>query len=99
MSSSAAWKLGLVKSTYFRWEPAGNQCVGSIVAGLQLYSSDFARVPPTFDDESAEARNYVDKTIGGIFAEVFPPDEYLKSVIPRNHDIYGWTGTVLPAGM
>eukprot|EP00960_Hanusia_phi_P009745 283801-Hanusia_phi.AAC.2 len=35
-----------------------------------------------------------------MFPDAFTPDEYLKSVIPRNHaEIYGWTGTVLPAGM
>eukprot|EP00960_Hanusia_phi_P014703 435288-Hanusia_phi.AAC.1 len=105
------------KSTYFRCEAAGNQSLGSTVAGLRLYKSDFARLRPTFDYASAEARNCVDKTIGGMFLDVFPPEEYLKSAMPRNHviletwryrcedvlcklkDVYGWTGTVLPAGI
>eukprot|EP00960_Hanusia_phi_P078205 768793-Hanusia_phi.AAC.1 len=83
MSSTAEWKVGLVKSTYFRWEAAGDQCVGSTVAGLQLYSSDFS---PTFDDESAEARNYVDKTSEECFQKF---SRYLR--LDRN-SAPGWNG-------
>ncbi|KAG6944547.1 hypothetical protein JG688_00017025, partial [Phytophthora aleatoria] len=39
-----------VQDRYFRYEAAGDQYLGRVVAGLPQYSSQFAVLPPHFDD-------------------------------------------------
>ncbi|KAG6958584.1 hypothetical protein JG688_00010452, partial [Phytophthora aleatoria] len=44
------WSLGGVQDRYFRYESAGDQYLGRVVAGLPLNSSAFATLPPHFAD-------------------------------------------------
>ncbi|KAG9414613.1 hypothetical protein AC1031_021981 [Aphanomyces cochlioides] len=43
------WSLGNVMERYFRYEAAGDQFVGRIVAGLPINSGNFSALPPHFD--------------------------------------------------
>ncbi|KAH9081282.1 hypothetical protein LEN26_021403 [Aphanomyces euteiches] len=44
------WSLGNVMERYFRYEAAGDQFTGRVVAGLPVNSADFAILPPHFLD-------------------------------------------------
>ncbi|KAJ8575566.1 hypothetical protein ON010_g3645 [Phytophthora cinnamomi] len=44
------WSLGGVQDRYFRYEAAGDQYMGRVVAGLPQNSSQFAVLPPHFED-------------------------------------------------
>jgi hypothetical protein len=46
------WSLGGVQDRYFRYESAGDQFLGRVVAGLPLNKSDFAVLPPHFIDKN-----------------------------------------------
>lgn len=45
------WSLGNVQDRYFRYEAAGDQYLGRVVAGLPINSSDFSILPPHFADQ------------------------------------------------
>ncbi|KAH9113936.1 hypothetical protein AeMF1_011949 [Aphanomyces euteiches] len=59
------WSLGNVMERYFRYEAAGDQCTGRVVAGLPVNSNDFCVLPPHF-------RNTDDPKLDDIIALVFP---------------------------
>ncbi|KAF1793909.1 hypothetical protein GQ600_16797 [Phytophthora cactorum] len=44
------WSLGGVQDRYFRYEAAGDQYLGRVVAGLPQNSAQFAVLPPHFED-------------------------------------------------
>ncbi|KAJ8561846.1 hypothetical protein ON010_g7833 [Phytophthora cinnamomi] len=44
------WSLGGVQGRYFRYEAAGGQYLGRVVAGLRHNSVEFAALPPHFTD-------------------------------------------------
>lgn len=55
----AGWTMGVVQDTYLRYESAGDQYVGRVVAGLPICSAKFSVLPPQFDccmDEVDEMR-------------------------------------------
>ncbi|OWY97053.1 hypothetical protein PHMEG_00032510 [Phytophthora megakarya] len=49
------WSIGVVQDRYFRYEAAGDQYLGRVVAGLPVHNSDFAVLPPHFSDAADEA--------------------------------------------
>ena len=51
------WSLGGVQDRYFRYEAAGDQYLGRVVAGLPLNKSDFAVLPPHFIDKNDSLGN------------------------------------------
>jgi len=59
------WSLGGVQDRYIRYESAGDQYLGRVVAGLPLNSADFAVLPPHFD-------NNQDPAIRECLSETFP---------------------------
>jgi len=48
------WSLGGVQDRYLRYEAAGDQFLGRVVAGLPLNKSQFSVLPPHFDDPEYE---------------------------------------------
>lgn len=48
------WSLGGVQDRYFRYEAAGDQYLGRVVAGLRQNSIQFAALPPHFQDPHDE---------------------------------------------
>ncbi|ETN22049.1 hypothetical protein PPTG_02102 [Phytophthora nicotianae INRA-310] len=46
------WSLGGVQDRYFRYEAAGDQFLGRVVAGLPVNSAQFASLPPHFKDNN-----------------------------------------------
>ena len=44
------WSLGGVQDRYLRYEAAGDQFLGRVVAGLPLNKPDFALLPPHFEN-------------------------------------------------
>ncbi|KAG6945734.1 hypothetical protein JG687_00017107, partial [Phytophthora cactorum] len=72
------WSLGGVQDRYFRYESAGDQYLGRVVAALPLNSSAFATQPPHFADPHNSAvgvaagnitRNVLEQTIRQLLAE------------------------------
>ncbi|OWZ04406.1 hypothetical protein PHMEG_00023699, partial [Phytophthora megakarya] len=47
------WSLGELQDRYFRYEAAGDQFLGRVVAGLPVNSAQFAVLPPHFKDNSS----------------------------------------------
>jgi len=45
----AGWTMGVVQDTYLRYESAGDQYVGRVVAGLPIFPAKFSVLPPQFD--------------------------------------------------
>ncbi|KAF1785227.1 hypothetical protein GQ600_11667 [Phytophthora cactorum] len=82
------WSLGGVQDRYFRYESAGDQYLGRVVAGLPLNRSAFATLPPYF----ADPRN---SAVGECVRRMFPAladDENLRqtlqlSATTRNHTL------------
>jgi hypothetical protein len=55
------WSLGDVQDRYIRYEPAGDQYLGRVIAGLPLNGADFALLPPHFvqnDDDVVCAASF-----------------------------------------
>lgn len=50
MCLRCSWSLGGVQDRYFRYEAAGDQLHGRVVAGLPPNSAQFAVLPPHFQD-------------------------------------------------
>jgi integrase len=46
----AGWKLGGVQDRYFKYERAGDQFTGRVVAGLDTGAPEFAVLPPSFKE-------------------------------------------------
>ena len=46
----AGWTMGGIQDTYLKYEGAGDQYVGRVVAGLPVCSAKFAVLPPQFVD-------------------------------------------------
>ncbi|EGZ29151.1 hypothetical protein PHYSODRAFT_474642, partial [Phytophthora sojae] len=59
------WSMGGVQDRYFRYEAAGDQFLGRVVAGLPVNDSKFAILPPHF-------RNNSDDEIKSCLAAMFP---------------------------
>ena len=55
----AGWTLGTVQDTYVRYEEAGDQYVGRVVAGLPSDEPDFAVLCPTFVTNTGQERDLV----------------------------------------
>ncbi|KAG6943542.1 hypothetical protein JG687_00018389 [Phytophthora cactorum] len=58
------WSLGGVQDRYFRYESAGDQYLGRVVAGLTVNQSAFAMLPPHFSNPQD---HFVIKCVGQIF--------------------------------
>ncbi|KAH9134399.1 hypothetical protein AeRB84_004524 [Aphanomyces euteiches] len=69
------WSLGDVKDRYFRYEAAGDQYLGRVVAGLPINSADFARLPPQLVQNDLEPVN-------NAIMNVFPAMSELVSLRP-----------------
>ena len=55
------WSLGGVQDRYIRYESAGDQYLGRVVAGLPLNGAVFALLPPHFvqnDDDVVYAASF-----------------------------------------
>lgn len=50
----AGWTMGVIQDTYLRYEAAGDQYVGRVVAGLPICSAKFAVMPPQFGNVCEE---------------------------------------------
>ncbi|EGZ14504.1 hypothetical protein PHYSODRAFT_382410, partial [Phytophthora sojae] len=59
------WSLGGVQDRYFRYEAAGDQFLGRVVAGLPVNDSKFATLPPYFQNGS-------DKNVKSCVEIMFP---------------------------
>ncbi|KAG6942611.1 hypothetical protein JG687_00018966 [Phytophthora cactorum] len=57
------WSLGGVQDRYFRYEAAGDQYLGRVVAGLPRNSAEFAVLPPHFEDPTDLYRSIGRETI------------------------------------
>lgn len=70
------WSLGLVTGRYIKFEPAEDQKIGRIIAGLPWMSGNFAILPPFFMGDFGDA-------VAEAIAMCFPnaPEE-LASVLP-----------------
>ncbi|EGZ13038.1 hypothetical protein PHYSODRAFT_514739, partial [Phytophthora sojae] len=59
------WSLGGVQNRFFRYEAAGDQFLGRVVAGPPVNDSKFATLPPHFQDGS-------DKNVKSCVETMFP---------------------------
>ena len=85
------WSLGNVMERYFRYESAGDQYLGRVMAGLPLNKSDFAVLPAHFSNNN-------DPIVKGAIGAVFPGlanDEQLQGVLAyclaalvHHHDLF-----------
>ena len=62
------WAIGNVIARYFRYESAGNQFVGRVVAGLPVNSSKFPTLPPHFPSNSNVS---VDESLQKLFPNLY----------------------------
>ncbi|RLN82097.1 hypothetical protein BBJ28_00019028 [Nothophytophthora sp. Chile5] len=51
------WSLGKIQDRYLRYETAGDQFLGRVVAGLPQNAPEFAALPPHFKDSDSETVN------------------------------------------
>ena len=77
------WTFGSMVSVYMKYNAAGDQYIGRMVAGLNTGSSDFAVLPPTFlfskdEDEAAAQCAMVHNALNELFG-TFP--EVLEHVL------------------
>lgn len=93
------WSLGNVQERYFRYEGAGDQYLGRVVAGLPLNSSAFAALPPHFaDNDDSDVTWCVQQTFPGMVvdAELLPTlklclaslvyhYDFFCNILPSNH--------------
>ena len=93
------WSLGNVMERYFRFENAGDQFTGRVVAGLPVNHSNFAILPPHFDSSDDVKLNlYLSimfPTLCGIdymrgvsrlvLASLVFHYDYLVKTLPGNH--------------
>ncbi|KAG6946214.1 hypothetical protein JG687_00016838, partial [Phytophthora cactorum] len=59
------WSLGGVQDHYIRYESAGDQFLGRVVADLPLNRPEFATLPPHFKDNE-------DRTLCAFVREMYP---------------------------
>jgi hypothetical protein len=90
------WKMGGVMDRYLRFEDAGDQFLGRIVAGLPLDSPDFSLLPPYFEfpetviDTVSHCFPIVSKLasihciLQFCLASIVFPSDFLKSHLPEN---------------
>jgi hypothetical protein len=97
------WSLGGVQDRYFRYEAAGDQFIGRVVAGLHLNSSSFEVLPPHLKDNMNSAvRDGVHNTFSALasdshlqptlklcLASLVFHYNYLLSVLPMTHSLRG----------
>ncbi|KAH9117534.1 hypothetical protein LEN26_012614 [Aphanomyces euteiches] len=93
------WSLGNVMERYFRYESAGDQFTGRVVAGLPINSGDFTMLPPHFADaEHTTVKNGVRLMFPGlcasptvcellklILASLVHHHKWLLENLPHNH--------------
>ncbi len=96
------WSIGSIQDRYLRYEAAGDQFLGRVVAGLPLNKSDFAVLPPHFKERNDPL---VDTTVAIMFPNlkneqhlldvlkmclaclVFHAPQ-LKKILPIRHPLY-----------
>ena len=70
------WSLGNVMERYFRYENAGDQFLGRVVAGLPVNNSNFSILPPHFPSEQ-------DSELNECIKNMFPT----ISTVPHLHGV------------
>ncbi|KAF1785226.1 hypothetical protein GQ600_11666 [Phytophthora cactorum] len=95
------WSLGGVQDRYFRYESAGDQYLGRVVAGLPLNRSAFATLPPYFADPRNSAvgecvrrmfpaladDENLRQTLQLCVASLIYHADFLQQQLPRNHTL------------
>jgi len=95
------WSLGGVQDRYFRYEAAGDQYLGRVVAGLPVNDSKFAALPPHFRDNSDDmVKSGVEKMFPGLalennlssilrlcLASLVHHASFLIETLPHNHPL------------
>ncbi|KAE9052354.1 hypothetical protein PR001_g597 [Phytophthora rubi] len=66
------WSLGGVQDRYFRYESAGDQFLGRVIAGLPLNKARFAALPPHF---SSPVSSTVEVDVARVFPGLVDADE------------------------
>ncbi|KAG6946968.1 hypothetical protein JG687_00016401 [Phytophthora cactorum] len=95
------WSFGGVHDGYIRYESAGYQYLGRVVAGLPLNQAEFAALPPHFGDNNAQC---VDSSVTEMFpglkdtstlqdilklciASLVHHHDHLKEILPTSHPL------------
>lgn len=94
------WTIGGVQDRYFRYEAAGDQFLGRVVAGLPVNDSRFALLPPHFRSVKSIVTSNVqimfpglaeDLNLSGVLrlslASLVYHAEYLRQHLPLNHPL------------
>ncbi|KAE9073512.1 hypothetical protein PF010_g25041 [Phytophthora fragariae] len=95
------WSLGGVQDRYIRYESAGDQYLGRVVAGLPLNRADFAVLPPHFvDNQEIKLRTCVEemfptlKKCSGLqdilklcIASLVYHHDFLREAMPASHPL------------
>ncbi|KAK1938813.1 hypothetical protein P3T76_008888 [Phytophthora citrophthora] len=95
------WPLGGVQDRFFRYEAAGDQYLGRVVAGLPD-NPQFAELPPHFDNPNADvvkestslifspAQNdaHVASILQLCLASLVKHAEYLRSILSETHPLF-----------
>lgn len=99
------WSLGGVQDRYFRYEAAGDQFLGRVVAGLPLNDAKFASLPPhfAFDNDalvdkcvktmfpSLETDLNMHKILHLCLASLVYHADYLVDILPKEHPLLATT--------
>ncbi|RLN32267.1 hypothetical protein BBJ28_00015778 [Nothophytophthora sp. Chile5] len=99
--SCCDWSLGSVLDRYLRYDDAGDQYIGRLVAGLPQNSADFAALPPHFrDNVSSEVIACIRDTFPALareknmksilklcLASLTFHAAFLKSSLPKTHPL------------
>jgi len=99
------WSLGGVQDRYFRYESAGDQFLGRVIAGLPLNSARFAALPPHY---ASPAGPIVNENVARVFPGLANDDDlrpllrlclaslayhgdYLRRELPSSHTLLSTT--------
>ena len=95
------WSLGNVMERYFRYEGAGDQFTGRVVAGLPVNSASFAVLPPHFNDQNESvvqnslilmfpnlaSTEHLIPVLRLVLASLVFHFDFLLNSLPKNHSL------------
>ncbi len=93
------WTLEGIDKRYVRFERAGDQYVGRILAGLNVNTADFALLPPFFSNADDSVMVALDNCFPNCparmqsillfaLASVVHHQDFLREVLPRDHPVF-----------